>query len=127
MEWQDHYHRETFFGDRVRCLNWGHGRIMRGDTHRWPLVSRGENLAHNLLKALAAFYAVNALSKTILLSIDKTTAVAYANNLGGGETVSPRLNSIVRELWLWCMILHCMNAENYATYVDCYLWVSNYA
>ena len=23
MEWQDHYHRETFSGNRVRCLNWG--------------------------------------------------------------------------------------------------------
>jgi len=33
--------------------------------------------------------------------MDSTTAVAYVNKLGG--TVSPRLISIVRELWLWCM------------------------
>ena len=40
-------------------------------------------------------------SITVLLRMDNTTAVAYVNNLGG--TVSPKLNTIVRELWLWCM------------------------
>ena len=40
-------------------------------------------------------------SITMLLRIDNTTAVAYVNKLVG--TVSPKLNTIVRELWLWCM------------------------
>ena len=33
--------------------------------------------------------------------MDNTTAVTYVNKLGG--TVSPKLNTIVRELWLWYM------------------------
>ena len=33
--------------------------------------------------------------------MDNITAVTYVNKLGG--TVSPKLNTIVRELWLWCM------------------------
>ena len=40
-------------------------------------------------------------SITVLLRMDNTTAVTYVNKLGG--TVSPKLNTIVRELWLWCM------------------------
>ena len=60
----------------------------------------------NCLETLAAFHAVRCFvrdkkSITVLLRLDNTTAVAYVNKLGG--TVSPRLNSIVRELWLWCM------------------------
>ena len=37
----------------------------------------------------------------MLLRLDNTSAVCYINKLGG--TVSPRLNTIVRDLWLWCM------------------------
>ena len=60
----------------------------------------------NCLEALAAFHAVKCFvrdkkSITVLLRLDNTTAVAYVNKLGG--TVSPQLNHIVRELWLWCM------------------------
>ena len=60
----------------------------------------------NCLEALAAFHAVKCFvrdrkSITVLLRTDNTTAVAYVNKLGG--TVSPKLNTIVRELWLWCM------------------------
>ena len=40
-------------------------------------------------------------SITVLLRMDNTTAVTYVNKLGG--TVSPKLNTIVRELRLWCM------------------------
>ena len=60
----------------------------------------------NCLEALAAFHAVKCFvrdkkSITVLLRMDNTTAVMYLNKLGG--TVSPKLNTIVRELWLWCM------------------------
>jgi len=40
-------------------------------------------------------------SITVLLKLDSMTAVTYINKLGG--TVSPRLNHIVKELWLWCL------------------------
>ena len=60
----------------------------------------------NCLEALAAFHAVKCFvrdkkSITVLLRMDNTTAVMYVNKLGG--TVSPNLNTIVREIWLWCM------------------------
>ena len=66
-----------------------------------------ERLWHNnCLEALAAFHAVKCFvrdkrSITVLLRMDNTTAVTYVNKLDG--TVSPKLNTIVRELWLWCM------------------------
>ena len=60
----------------------------------------------NCLEALAAFHALKCFVRdkkgvTVLLRLDNTSAVSYVNKLGG--TVSPRLNSIVRDLWLWCM------------------------
>ena len=64
----------------------------------------------NCLEDLAAFHAVKCFvrdkkkSITVLLRMDNTTAVTYVNKLGG--TVSPKLNTIVRELWLWCMNRH---------------------
>lgn len=39
-------------------------------------------------------------SITILLQLDNCTVVAYIN-LGG--TVSPRLHSLAKESWLWCL------------------------
>ena len=56
----------------------------------------------NCLEALAAFHAAKCFvrdrkSITVLLRMDHTTAVTYVNKLG--ETVSPKLNTIVRELW----------------------------
>ena len=38
---------------------------------------------------------------TMLLRMYNTTAVAYVNKVGG--TVSPKMKTIVKELWLWCM------------------------
>ena len=63
-----------------------------------------ERLWHiNCQEALAAFHAVKCFvrdkkSITVLLRMDNTTAVTYVNKLGG--TVSPKLNTIVRKLWL---------------------------
>lgn len=58
------------------------------------------------LEALAAFLAAKCFvrdrkSITVLLKLDSMTAVTYIDKLGG--TVSPRLNHIVKELWLWCL------------------------
>jgi hypothetical protein len=57
----------------------------------------------NCLEALAAFHAVRCFVRdrrdvSVLLRLDNTSAVC---KLGG--TVSPILNAIVRDLWLWCM------------------------
>ena len=38
---------------------------------------------------------------TILLKIDNTTAVTYINRMG--ETASPTLSQLTKDLWLWCM------------------------
>lgn len=60
----------------------------------------------NCLEALAAFHALKCFVRdkkgvTVLLRLDNISAVSYVNKLGG--TMAPRLNSIVRDLWLWCM------------------------
>jgi hypothetical protein len=66
-----------------------------------------ESQSHiNCLEALAAFHAVKYFVRdkrgiSVLLRLDSTSAVSYINKLGW--TVSPRLNSIVRDLWHWCM------------------------
>ncbi len=39
---------------------------------------------------------------TILLRIDNMTTKAYVRQQSGG-TVSPKMNRIVKELWLWCL------------------------
>ena len=48
LERQDHHDRETLSGDRIRCLNSRLGSILRRDTNRGPLVSRGETVACQL-------------------------------------------------------------------------------
>ena len=69
--------------------------------------SREEQTWHiNCLEAWAVFLAVKCFARnmknlTILLKIDNMTTVAYINNLGG--TVSPQMNRIVKNLWLWCL------------------------
>ena len=37
----------------------------------------------------------------MLLKMDNTSAIAYINKMGG--TVSPALNKLNKEFWLWCM------------------------
>ena len=69
--------------------------------------SQAEREMHiNGLELLGATLAVKCFAKeqsnlTILLRIDNTTAISYINRLGG--TVSPQLNQLTRDLWLWCM------------------------
>ena len=84
----------------------GWGASCEGARTGGPWSSEERQWHINCLEALAAFHAVKCFvrdrkSITVLLRMDNTTAVAYVNKLGG--TVSPRLNTIVRELWLWCM------------------------
>ena len=60
----------------------------------------------NCLELLAAFLAVKCFAKdktnlTIYLKMDSMSALTYINKLGG--TISPQLNTLAKELWLWCM------------------------
>ena len=60
----------------------------------------------NYLELLAALLTVNcfARNKTNLivhLRMDSVSALTYIDKLGG--IISPQLNNLVKELWLWCM------------------------
>ena len=60
----------------------------------------------NCLELLGAFLAFKCFFKDkrsihVLLKMDNTSAIAYINKMGG--TVSPALNKLNKEFWLWCM------------------------
>ena len=60
----------------------------------------------NCLELLAATLAVKCFTRdkrdtTILLKMDNTIAIAHINKLCG--TVSPELNRLTKDLWLWCL------------------------
>lgn len=65
-----------------------------------------QKLHINCLELLGAFLAFKCFFKDkrsihVLLKMDNTSAIAYINNMGG--TVSPALNKLNKEFWLWCM------------------------
>ena len=68
--------------------------------------NREKRMHINCLELLAATLAIKCFARdktniAILLKVDNTTAISYINKLGG--TVSPQLNQLTRDLWLWCM------------------------
>ena len=71
---------------------------MRGNVHRWTMVSRGEPVAHQLPGGMAAFHAV--------MRKRKNNAVTYWVG-----AVSP---SSVRDLWLWFMNRHHPDSGTHA-------------
>lgn len=79
--------------------------VCQGTRTRGPW-SEEEKLHINCLELMAAFlafkcYLKNRKSIHVLLKIDNMSAVAHINKMGG--TVSPALNSLNKEFWLWCM------------------------
>ena len=84
----------------------GWGALCQGTRTGGPW-SPTERMRHiNCLELLAATLAVKCFAKgkqniTIHLKVDNTTAMAYINKFGG--TVSPELNQLTKELWLWCL------------------------
>lgn len=72
----------------------------------------------NNLELLAVFlvlkcFAVNNVNCAILLRIDNTTAISYINRMGGVQY--PHLNSLARQIWLWCEI---RNIWFFASYIN---------
>jgi hypothetical protein len=84
----------------------GWGAVCEGVRTGGPWSRQEQTLHINCLELLAVFLAFkcffrNKRSIHILLKMDNTSAVAYINKMGG--TVSPALNGINKEFWLWCM------------------------
>ena len=104
LERQDHRDGKTVDSGGVGRLNLRLGsNLRRGGP--WSPEERQWHI--NCLEAIAAFHAVKCFVRdkrgvSVLLRLDNTSAVCYVDKLGG--TVSPRLNAIVKELWLWCMV-----------------------
>ena len=71
---------------------------------RWSQIEATHHI--NILELKASFLALQSLfadkhDVTILLKSDSATAVAYLQHFGGSK--SKLLNSLTREIWLWCM------------------------
>ena len=84
----------------------GWGAVCRGVRTGGPWSREEQNLHINCLEMLAAFLAFKCFFREersihILLKMDNTSAIAYINKKGG--TVSPTLNKLNKEFWLWCM------------------------
>ncbi|XP_065185967.1 uncharacterized protein LOC135816795 [Sycon ciliatum] len=70
-----------------------------------PWSPQERHMHINCLELLAASLAIKSYAKdatdvVIHLKMDNTTALTYINKLGG--TVSPELNRLTKELWVWC-------------------------
>ena len=84
----------------------GWGAVCNGVRTGGPWTPEERPMHINCLELLAAFLAVKCFAKdktnlTIHLKMDSMSALTYINKLGG--TISPQLNSLAKELWLWCM------------------------
>ena len=84
----------------------GWGAVCQGVRTGGPWSRKEKELHINCLELLAAFLAFKCFFKDrrsihVLLKMDNTSAVAYINKMGG--TVSPALNKLNKEFWLWCM------------------------
>ncbi len=82
----------------------GWGAVCRGIRTGGPWSREEQNLHINCLEMLAAFLAFKAFFREersihVLLKMDNTSAIAYINKKGG--TVSPTLNRLNKEFWLW--------------------------
>ncbi len=84
----------------------GWGAVCKGSRIGGPWSKTEQKWHINCLEVLAAFLAVKCFVSdknglTILLRMGNMTAVTYVNKLGG--IVSPSMNSVIKELWMWCM------------------------
>ena len=71
-----------------------------------PWSPQEQQMHINCLELLAAHLAVKCLAKdrsslTILLKMDSMSALTYIKKLGG--MISPQLNCLAKEQWLWYM------------------------
>lgn len=84
----------------------GWGAFCQGTRTGGPWSSAEKSMHINCLELLAASLAVKCFARgreniAIHLKMDNTTALTYINKLGG--TVSPELNHLAKQLWLWCL------------------------
>jgi hypothetical protein len=84
----------------------GWGATCQGVRTGGPWSKTERQMHINCLELLAATLAIKSYFKGkenlhIHLMMDNTTALTYINKYGG--TVSPELNRLTKELWLWCL------------------------
>ena len=84
----------------------GWGAVCSGVRTGGPWSPHEQQMHINCLELLAAHLAVKCFAKdksnlNILLKMDSMSALTYINRRGG--TISPKLNRLAKDLWLWCM------------------------
>ena len=107
MEWENSpEEREIDLTIESDASLMGWGAACQGQTTGGPWMEEESQMHINCLELLAARFALQTFTKgktsiTVLLRLDNMSAVAYINNLGG--TVSPKLVTLARDLWMWCL------------------------
>ena len=113
--WQDHFTQwngrsliahNTSLTIETDASTKGWGAVCNGVRTGGPWSPQERTMHINCLELLAAHLAVKCFAKnktnlTIHLKMDSVSALSYINKLGG--TISPQLNRLAKELWLWCM------------------------
>ena len=84
----------------------GWGAVCRGTKTGGPWSREEQSLHINCLEMLAAFLAFKCFFREersihVLLRMDNTSAIGLHKQ--NGRTVSPILNKLNKEFWLWCM------------------------
>ena len=107
LEWAVPSDTKPRFGDRDRCLKHRLGRPLSGCQNRRTSVKDQDTPTHKLFGATSSNASCQMLRQRedihIHLKSDNTTTLTYMyiNKFGG--RVSPELNQLTKELWLWCL------------------------
>ena len=104
LEWEEPHIPETPTDFGNRFLPTGMGSDVRGSHNRRALVERGAEPPHKLPRTLGSLPGSEMLRQRQEKHHHTTEDGQHhcnRNRLGG--TVSPRLNQLTKDLWLWCM------------------------
>ena len=104
LEWEDHPDEGLIIESDASTQGWG--ATCQGSDTGGPWSALEKTWHINCLELLAATLALKTFVKnktklSVLLKLDNTSAVAYINNQGG--TVSKKLVTLTRDLWMWCL------------------------
>ena len=106
MEWEVSTIPEAHPNHRNGCLHHRMESNLSGNPYRGPMVKDRGTHAHKLSGVASSNPSSQVFCKgqndiLIHLKMHNITALTYINKLGG--TVSPKLNHLTKELWLWCL------------------------
>ena len=107
MEWAEHDTSTPYPDDRIGHLHNWVGSLLSGEENGRTVVSNGERDAHQVPRTARSHPSgENMLCQRAEQSGHPTENGQHNGHLvhkQTGGTVSPQLNQLTRDLWLWCM------------------------